>query len=63
MESGKVKFSIGSYRIGVPIIVLDPFVTGISVGTNLGAVNIYTSTTTLTLDSEMPGISVSAHSP
>ena len=63
MDSGVVKFVLGSYRITVPTLALDSAVPGISVGTALGDVNIYTAAITLALDTAVPGISVVATSP
>lgn len=47
----------------IPVLTLNSIVPAESLITVLGAINIYTSTTSLSLDSEIPGISVIATSP
>jgi hypothetical protein len=62
MESGEVRYKIGSYKKSPPR--LQVLVVNVVVGTTNGAVNIYAVTLpTLSLNARLPGISAVATSP
>lgn len=64
LQSGRVKFVIGSYSISTPYHVIDTLVCGVSISTALGAVNIYTiAPPTADLGALIPTSAISVHSP